>query len=154
MVKNFMGQRVVKSPRRPASPVVRTCMSKKIICFSPEDSMEMVIHTLIRKRISGAPVVNERGELVGVISEGDCLKQIVRGKYTNLPSRSGLVRDHMSREVETLSPDTPLLEAAQAFLKMKLRRFPIVENGRLIGLLSQSDIMGSVYGLKSQTWSE
>jgi len=80
-------------------------------------------------------------------------QEVVKGKYLDSPNKTGLVKDYMTAEVINLPPDTPLLEAAQLFLARKKGRFPIVENGKLLGLLSQSDIMRATYELKSESWS-
>ena len=74
-----------------------------------------MIETLLSKRISGAPVVNDENELIGVISEGDCLKEVVKGKYGNLPILSGKVSEHMSTQVVSISSETNIFEAAKMF---------------------------------------
>jgi predicted transcriptional regulator len=107
---------------------------------------------MIDKNISGAPVCNEKGELVGIISEGDCLKEIVKGQYTNSLNDQGTVADHMAKDVLTIEPNCDILEAASRFLKLKVRRFPVMENGKIIGQISQRDIMRAVSKLKKQTW--
>lgn len=128
-------------------------MTTKLTVLHPEQGMGAVIDLLIKKRISGAPVVDDQGHLVGVLSEGDCLKELIKGKYNNMPALNGMVQDHMTREVKTLSPDTAVIEAANQFLKMKIRRFPVVAHGRLLGMVSQSDVMKAASRLKSQDYS-
>lgn len=122
-------------------------MARKLITFGPDQSIAEVIQKLLSNRISGAPVVNEKNELVGVISEGDCLKQMVKGRYHNMPILSGKVRDHMAQDVITINPEVNILEAAQMFLEKKIRRFPVVRDGKLIGQISQKDIMRAVRSL-------
>lgn len=152
MVKSFQGQQIQPDKQRKIATAA-DFMTKKLITFHPEQEMEEVIRTLIEKRISGAPVCDEDSKLVGVISEGDCLKELVKGKYNNMPNRTGKVKDYMTTAVRTLNADTPILEAARHFLEMKVRRFPIVENGKLIGLLSQSDVLKGADQLKSEDWN-
>ena len=60
-------------------------MSRDLITFKPEQMIEDVIQSLIKNKISGGPVVNDKNELVGMISEGDCLKQISESRYYNMP---------------------------------------------------------------------
>lgn len=131
---------------------VKDYMTTKLITFSPEQSMDEVIDILLAKKISGGPVIDENHTLVGIISEGDCMKQVIRGKYNNTFHYNGLVKDHMSTDVKTMSPGMNLFEAAQMFLELKVRRFPILEEGKLIGQISQRDIMSAIQGLKKETW--
>jgi len=127
-------------------------MAKKLVTFKANQTMSQVVEKLMKYRISGAPVVNDKNELVGVISEGDCLKEVVRGKYHNLPIFSGLVEDHMAKEVEIVSPDTNIFEVAKLFLDKRFRRFPVVKDGKLVGQISQKDVMRAVHNVKTSTW--
>lgn len=152
MVKSFQGVRVIEPKQNVQSLKVEDFMSRHLITFHPEQPMEQVIDTLIAKKISGGPVVNDLHQLVGVISEGDCLKEVVRGKYNNTPSPSGKVKDRMAREVKTVSPDMNILDVAQLFLNLRLRRFPVLHEGKLVGQISQRDVMRAVQNMKRTTW--
>lgn len=146
MVKSYQGSRIeVEEPAK--SMQVSDYMAKKLITFYPDQLMGEVIATLLKHRISGAPVINEKNELVGVISEGDCLKQIIKGRYDNVPFMTGYVKDHMATDVVTISPETNIFDAAKMFLERRLRRFPVIEDGKLVGQISQKDIMRAVRGL-------
>ncbi len=153
MVKSYRGviEEVSKEPEAPAI-LVSDHMATKLITFGPDQSIFEVIDTLLSNRISGGPVVNENGELVGVISEGDCLKQVVKGKYDNHPNLAGKVSDYMATNITTISPETNIFEAAKMFLNHRLRRFPVVRDGKIIGQISQKDIMRAVTKIKSSTW--
>ncbi len=153
MVKSFQGVRKV-APKEIKVPSLRVAdhMATKLITFKPDQPIFEVIDTLISNKISGGPVVNNDNELVGVISEGDCLKELVKGKYDNIPTLSGNVEDHMAKEVVSISPDENIFEAAKMFLNRRLRRFPVVRAGKLIGQISQKDIMKAVRDLRSSTW--
>ncbi|MDX5479374.1 MAG: CBS domain-containing protein [Cyclobacteriaceae bacterium] len=152
MVKSFQGVRVVE-PKKTAAPVlVKDHMSTNLIVFRPEDSIDHVLDMLTQRKISGAPVVNGDGQLVGIISEVDCLKEIIKGKYSNTPKFPGKVAEHMTEDVITLSPEMSIFDAAQKFLELKIRRFPVLKDGRLIGQISLSDIIRAFPKLKSTTW--
>ncbi|WP_258102499.1 CBS domain-containing protein [Marinoscillum sp. MHG1-6] len=153
MVKSYKGVQM-EQPKTHELPAVTVAdyMSTKLITFHPETAMDEVVKSLLKNRISGAPVVNDDGELVGVISEGDCMKEVVRGKYNNMPSLSGKVKDHMSTKVVSIAPEMNIFDAAKQFLDMRIRRFPVVSYGKLLGQISQKDIMRAVYNLKSTTW--
>lgn len=132
---------------------VEDYMAKKLVTFSPDQPMFEVVEALMKNRISGGPVVDDSGELCGIISEGDCLKEVVKGKYDNIPIFSGLVSEHMARKVITVEPDLNIFEAARMFLQMRFRRFPVVnKDGKLVGQISQKDIMKAVINTKSSTW--
>jgi predicted transcriptional regulator len=96
--------------------------------------------------------MDEHEILVGVISEGDCMKEVVKGKYNNMPTLSGKVSDHMSTNVISIAEDTNIFDAANMFLEKRIRRFPVVRMGKLVGQISQKDIMRAVHRLSTQTW--
>ncbi|MBC6400218.1 MAG: CBS domain-containing protein [Ekhidna sp.] len=152
MVMNYRG---VEAPKiaAPQSLKVADYMARKLVTFNPDQPMFEVVGALMKNKISGGPVVDENGDLVGIISEGDCLKEVVKGKYDNIPIFSGLVSEHMARKVITVNPDLNIFEAARMFLQMRFRRFPVVDReGRLVGQISQKDIMKAVLNIKSSTW--
>ena len=132
--------------------LVSDYLARKLITFKPDQSINEVIEVLLSKRISGAPVVNDDNELVGVISEGDCLKEVVKGKYDNIPILSGKVSEHMSHNVVSIPAETNIFEAANMFLDRRIRRFPVIKDGKLVGQISQKDVMKAVLKIKSSTW--
>lgn len=150
-IKSFQGPRR-KQPDEEVPLRVRDYMTRKLITFRPDQSVEEVIEELIRYKISGGPVVNEKHELVGIISEGDCIRHISESRYHNLPSENRKVEQHMAKEVETIDGDMNIFDAANKFLNDRRRRFPIVEDGVLVGQISQKDILKATLKLKSQNW--
>jgi len=92
--------------------------------------------------------VNEKHELVGIISEGDCMKQISESRYYNHPMEDVKVAQHMAKNVDTIDGNMNVSK----FLESKHRRFPIVENGKLVGQISQKDVLKAALQLKGQTW--
>lgn len=151
MIKSFQGARKAK-PKEVQLIRVRDFMTRKLVTFHAEQPMDEVIRTLIDRKISGGPVVDDKNNLIGVISEGDCLKEVVKGKYNNSPSLSGKVSEYMTRNVKTLDPEMNILEAANTFLELRLRRFPVMKDGKLLGQISQRDVMSAVQQLKNATW--
>ncbi|MBL4905708.1 MAG: CBS domain-containing protein [Flavobacteriaceae bacterium] len=150
---NFQGKRTAQESSENEPLLVSDYMTRKLITFKPKDSIDHVIHTLIAHRISGAPVVNEDNELIGVISEGDCLKQISESRYYNMPIDQELVVENaMAKEVNTIDGNMNIFDAINMFLEFKRRRFPIVEDGKLVGQISQKDVMKAVIGTKGTTW--
>ncbi|MFT4756599.1 MAG: putative transcriptional regulator [Vicingaceae bacterium] len=141
---SFTGARAKEEKQMSKQALVQDYMSRQLIIFKPEDTIDSVVNTLIYKGISGGPVVDDSYNLIGIISEGDCLKQIIKGKYNNYPNLNGLVKEHMITEVQTLQSDNTILEAATAFLEQRIRRFPVLENGKLVGQISQRDVMKAI----------
>lgn len=152
MVKSFQGVRLVE-PKKSAQPIlVQDHMSTKLVTFRPDHTIDQVMEELTKRKISGAPVLDESGGLVGIISEVDCLKEIIKGKYTNTVRFPAKVEDLMTREVITLSPDISLFDAAQKFLDYQIRRFPVIKDGKLVGQISLSDVVRAFPNLKHTTW--
>ena len=151
-IKNFQGQHVGEANAKAEKITVRDCMSKTMILFTKDQSIIEVVDQLIKHRISGGPVVNEQLQVLGVISEGDCIKQISESRYYNMPMEDTSVEKYMTRDVETIAPDINLFDAANIFLKSKRRRFPVVENKKIIGIVSQKDILRTALQLKGSSW--
>lgn len=151
-IKSFQGKRTITV--KECEPIlVSDYMTKKLITFKATQPIEDVIDTLIANKISGGPVVNDKNELIGIISEGDCMKQISDSRYYNLPiDKSNTVEKAMVREVETVSANMNIFDLANKFLQSKRRRFPIIENGKLIGQISQKDVLKAAIKLKGNTW--
>lgn len=152
MVKSFQGVREAPIKQSNQPILVSDFMSTNLVTFLPSDTIDHVIRVLTRKRISGAPVVDETGKLVGIISEGDCLKEIIKGQYTNTPKFPAAVEEHMTRNVITMPPDITIFDAADRFLTLKIRRFPVVKDGQLVGQISVSDIVRAMPKLRASTW--
>lgn len=124
----------------------------RMTTLKPDQSIQEAIATILEKRISGAPVLDEHRHLVGNLSEKDCLKIIVDQAYHNLPVEDKKVSDYMSTKVLTFSPTTNVVEAAIEFLNSPIRRYAVVKNGILIGEISRREILRAAQNIKSTTW--
>ena len=151
-IKSFQGSRRMQQGVENTPIKVKDYMTTNLITFKPEQSVEEVINSLIKNRISGGPVVNNNNELIGIISEGDCIKQISESRYYNMPLDNSTIEKHMVTNVETIDGNMNIFDAANKFLESKRRRFPILENGRLVGQISQKDILKAALKLKGHTW--
>ena len=151
-IKSFIGRRA--KPQKGSSEKIKVSdyMTRNLTTFRPEQSILEVMEVLLKKRISGGPVVNDKNELVGIISEGDCMKQLSDSRYHNHPMEDVKVEQHMIKNVDTIDGDMNVLDAANKFLESKHRRFPILENGKLAGQISQSDVLRAAMKLKGQNW--
>ena len=151
-IKSFMGKRATPEEKASEPILVRDYMSSSLITFREKDNIMDVMEKLIKHGISGGCVVNERNELVGIISEGDCMKQISESRYYNMPMSENCVDKHMQSKVETIDGSMNVLDAAKKFIELKFRRFPIVENGKLVGQISQRDVLKAAITLRGQNW--
>ncbi|MDH3231785.1 MAG: CBS domain-containing protein [Alphaproteobacteria bacterium] len=118
---------------------VADIMATRLVTVPPDMNIHEAIRILLDRRISGAPVVDDNGALVGMLSKKDCLKIVFSSQYHD--DWGGPVRDFMSAPVETLDADLDLVSAAQAFLNSHFRRFPVVRDGQLVGQVSRYDIL-------------
>ena len=130
-IKSFQGKRETNQGKVGAQILVSDYMTTKLITFKPDDSLDHVIHLLIANKISGGPVVNDKNELIGIISETDCIKHISESKYYNMPSDSNnIVAKKMVTTVDIIDKDMNIFDAATKFINSKRRRFPVIENGK------------------------
>jgi CBS domain-containing protein len=151
-VKSFQGERAKKVKVTPSKLTVADVMTSQLVIFKPEQSIHEVMRAFIKHRISGGPVVDESGKLVGVISEADCMKEISDSRYFNLPILDKSVAHFMTKEVDTIDANTSVFDAASLFSKSSRRRYPVIEKNRLVGQVSRKDIVIAALEMKSQTW--
>ncbi len=150
-IKSFQGARTQQSKEN-MSLKVSDYMTTNLITFTPDQSIESVMQSLIKYRISGGPVVNANKELIGIISEGDCIKQISESRYYNMPIQDQTIEKYMVKNVDTIDGNMNIFDAANKFLASKRRRFPIVENGQLVGQISQKDVLKAAMEMKGHNW--
>ncbi|THD69686.1 CBS domain-containing protein [Robertkochia marina] len=151
-IKSYQGPRAEFKNEYKAPILVEDYMTKSLITFHPNQSILEVMELLIRYRISGGPVVNDDGDLVGIISEADCMKEISESRYFNMPILDKRVSHFMSEEVETIGHDVSIFDAASKFNKSNRRRLPVMEHGKLVGQISRKDILAAALKLKAFSW--
>ena len=151
-IKSFQGERAIVSKVRTKNILVSDIMCRNLILFSPDQSIHDVMGLFIKHRISGGPVVDKAGNLIGVISEADCMKEISESRYFNMPILDKSVNHFMTSPVDTIDASLSIFEAASMFSKSTRRRYPVVDKNKLVGQLSRKDIVIAVINMKSQTW--
>lgn len=152
-VKSFQGERAQKKRVTPSKLTVSDIMTTQLVLFTPEQSIYDVMQAFIKYRISGGPVVDEKGKLIGVISEADCMKEISDSRYFNMPILDKSVGHFMTENVDTIESTLSVFDAAAKFSKSSRRRYPVLEKGRLVGQVSRKDIVIAALNMKSQTWN-
>ena len=150
-IKSFQGVRSTISNVN-KNILVRDIMKRNLVVFSPNDSIFEVMKKFVKHKISGGPVLNKNGKIVGVISEADCMKEISDSRYFNMPILDKRVKNFMQKNVDTINSSTSIFDAASRFYNSSRRRFPVIENQKLVGEISRKDIVIAAINMQSQTW--
>ena len=144
-------------------------MVLNVITVGPDASVQEVADLLLRHRISAVPVVGANGEMLGIVSEGDLINrpeaetthrkswwldalasnEILAAEYVKSHSRK--VADVMTRDVITASPDTSVAEVAALLERKRIKRVPIVKNGKIVGIVSRANLLQALASLKDET---
>ena len=117
------------------SALVKDYMSGRLVTFSPETDVLDAIHELVGHRIAGAPVVDDHGSLIGMLSELDCMKIALTAGYHG--EMGGPVADFMTADTQTVDADMSIIDLAQLFLDSGFRRYPVLQDNRLVGQISR-----------------
>jgi CBS domain-containing protein len=143
-------------------------MVRNVITVGPDACVQDVAQILLSARISGVPVVAPNGELLGIVSEGDLMRRVEAGTGRPRPWWLALfvgketlaaefIREHarkvadvMTRRVITATPDTPLSKIANLLEKNAIKRVPIVDGGKLVGIVSRANLLQALASLTKQ----
>ena len=121
---------------------VREIMAKNLITCTGDEDIYSAIDKLLNEGISGAPVVDENDQLVGILSQKDCIRVLANGVFHSRPA--GPVRDYMTEVVMTIDPDTDIFTVADLFLNNVYRRLPVVEDDKVVGQVSRRDVLKAI----------
>lgn len=113
--------------------LAKDIMTQKVITASPTDSVQQLARMLTEAGISGAPVINGDGELVGIVSEADVISK-----------RGPRVQDVMHRSVITVTVDTSAEEACCLMAKNRINRIPVMDDGKLAGIITRNNIIRAI----------
>ena len=156
---------------------VRDLMTTQVVTLQADDTVKKAVIKLALENVSGAPVVDNRNHLLGILSENDILEVLysyqskLESEHSadvilNYPMDSDMegsdnikslseeisnipVSDLMTRTVLTTSPDTSIMEVLKAMINLKVNRLPVVERGVLVGIISRGDIIFALYKRKA-----
>jgi len=126
----------------------RDYMARNLVTLSPEMEVMHAIGILVERQISGAPVLDHLGNLVGMLSEKDCMRIALAAGYYG--EWGGRVAEYMHAPVATIDADMPIVEVAQLFAEREYRRYPVVEDARLVGQISRSDVLRALQEIAGQ----
>jgi CBS domain-containing protein len=138
---------------------VSDVMTRTPLTTSPDASLEDAANLMVRTQVSGLPVVDAKGAVVGILTEGDLLRRVELGTAGRpagwlssflAPGRAAQdyvrthgrkVREIMTSEVVSTSADAPLSEVAALMQAQQVKRLPVLQKGRLIGIISRADLL-------------
>ena len=120
--------------------VAREVMSKTFIVVKDYEKVQRISQILIKHRLSGVPVVNANKNIVGFVSERD----IIAGMSGDVARKKA--KDIMTREVVNAQADTPLEELSKLFSEKPIRYIPIVDDGKIVGVVSRKDVINKLLG--------
>lgn len=115
-------------------------MTPGVVTVRPEATIREAIETLLTRRISGLPVVDGDGTLVGILTEYGLLAMAYDQEVTHQT-----VAQHMTTEVISADASTPVNGVADLFIVHRVRRLPVIKQGKLIGLISRVDVLRALY---------
>lgn len=119
-------------------------LAEKDVRVSQDMNVYEASQVILANKASGATVVSETGELLGVLSELDCLRAMVTSVYNGSDPGGALVSEIMTTDVETTDADADIIDVATSMLQSKRRRRPVIKNGKLVGQISCRQILRAV----------
>ncbi|WP_409525425.1 CBS domain-containing protein [Nitrincola sp. MINF-07-Sa-05] len=120
-------------------------MATRLVTFKPDTDLFSAIRSLREYKLSGSPVVDANGNLVGMLSEVDCLRAILSQTYHEQEMGSGgHVRDYMTVNVDTVPDDADIIAVSKMLIDRGRRCVPVVRGDKLVGLISRSDVLRAV----------
>jgi CBS domain-containing protein len=116
-------------------------------CLSPDTPLSEVIDLIVRRRVGAVPIVGEASEVLGIITSGDALYQMLRGSGTEdgVAGEELTARDVMTRTVLCVSEGQPLIEAAHMMVHKKVEQLPVVREGKLVGMITRSKVLRALH---------
>lgn len=114
----------------------RDIMTRYVVSVDPDAPVDEAIDLMLRHRVSGLPVVASCGQLLGVVTEYD-----IMGIVTDADTERSKVYHFMTRDPEVVEADTNVFDLAERFQGRSIRRYPVVENGQLVGIISRRELI-------------
>ena len=121
----------------------REIMRENVVTINLESSLEEAIDLMLSQEISGLPVTDNEGHLVGIVTEFALLAIVYDEKI-----RQDSISEHMTANVLTIEADDPISKIADMCIVHRVRRVPVMENGRIAGMISRRDVLKALYEAK------
>lgn len=120
---------------------VRDCMRRNPITADANENLASAVQKILDNRLTGLTVVDDKGCVVGVISEIDCLRGALSAIYNDGDPEHVLVHEVMTTEINTCGPNDGIIEVAKEMLDSRHRRRPVVQDGKLVGQVSSKTVL-------------
>ncbi len=127
---------------------VEKIMSAALVTVDPDQDVLHAIRTMLDRTLQAVPVVDHRGNVVGVLADRDCMKVVFRSSYHQ--EWGGPVREFMDAEAKSIEAGTPLVEIPEFVMKHPHALYPVVKNNRVIGQVTRRDIMKTLLEFEAQ----
>ncbi|MCK5871282.1 MAG: CBS domain-containing protein [Methylococcales bacterium] len=124
---------------------VANYMAKKIVTLKQDTEILAAINQLLSHRITSAPVLDDKGQLLGIFSEKDCIKVALETVYNKGITKN--VSDYMLKDIATVDVDASIIELAEQFEKSDIRSYPVYDEGKLVGMISRADILRALVAI-------
>lgn len=140
-------------------------MTRQVVSVNPQDSVLHAVRLMLQRKISGLPVIDDAGELVGLVTEGDFLRRVETGTQRQRPrwlefllgpgkianeyvkASGGKVGEIMTADPITITEDTPLEEAVRLMEKHRIKRLPVLRGGKVVGIVSRANLLHALASL-------
>ncbi|MGR9116906.1 MAG: CBS domain-containing protein [Gammaproteobacteria bacterium] len=129
-----------------AKITVADYMTKRMVTLKEETDVVEAIQTMLDHKITCAPVVNQRGNLVGMFSERDSMKVVLETAYNQ--GMVGKVGEFMTRDIKSVEASSSILDLAEKFQSSNVRSFPVFEESQLVGVVSRTDVLKALTAMK------
>jgi len=153
-MKNYQNKAVesiqVKNVIKAAPVTAYMARAKDLITFTPDTEILKAVETLLKYEITGAPVLNDRKKLVGLIDDKDCLQVLFDSSYHNRPVKKHTVASFMTNVMKTISIHADIYDVADTFLNTIYKRLLVIDDdGKLVGQISRIDILRAINDLNT-----
>ncbi len=131
-------------------PNVSDYMATRLVTLQKDMNVYFAIGILLKNNISGAPVVDKKNNLLGILSEKDCLRIFTSKSIKNMSLKDtidlgrGTVEQYMTLSVSTIDQDMDLFTVAEIFIKNHFRRMPVLNGNKLVGQISRRDVLKAI----------
>ena len=121
---------------------VQCYMTQNVVTVHKDLNIYKAIDKLLHHHISGTPVIDDSGNMVGILTEKDCLRIMANGSFHEMPS--GPASRYMTEDVKSVALETDIFVVADLFLKNHFRRVPVLNGKKLVGQISRCDVLSAV----------
>ncbi|MEP1470525.1 MAG: CBS domain-containing protein [Halieaceae bacterium] len=125
----------------PQPTKIKDCMRRNPLTIDPEANLLQAVETIVDNKLTGLTVSEADGTVVGILSELDCIKAVLTAIYNDGNPEHSLVKDAMSTDLVSCKAEDNIVEVARSMVDSRQRRRPVLENGKLVGQVSSSNVL-------------